>query len=162
MGAAELAGALKPLWEDAGALVGLLEGRPFVTWTDLIDAAQSALAVGSDELRTAVLRSHPRLGSDPEELVRRSSLSWAEQGGSRRLDAETAARLAELNERYEARFGFPFVEWVAGRPLSAIAAVLEARLQNARAEELEKGCAALVAIARDRLTRLDRPEGPCP
>jgi 2-oxo-4-hydroxy-4-carboxy--5-ureidoimidazoline (OHCU) decarboxylase len=47
------------------------------------------------------------------------------------------------------------VEWVAGRPLSAIAGVMEDRLGHDRSTELEKGSAALVAIARDRLRRLE-------
>ncbi len=86
---------------------------------------------------------------------RRSPLSWAEQGGDRSTDLATARRLHDLNQRYEARFGFPFVEWVAGRPLSAIAEVMEHRLGNDRSTELEKGSAALVSIARDRLRPLE-------
>lgn len=60
--------------------------------------------------------------------------------------------------RYEARFGFPFVEWVAGRPLEEIADVMEQRMVNERSEELDKGSAALVAIARDRLSRIETGE----
>jgi 2-oxo-4-hydroxy-4-carboxy--5-ureidoimidazoline (OHCU) decarboxylase len=63
------------------------------------------------------------------------------------------ARLDGLNDAYESRFGFPFVEWVAGRPKAAIVAVLEARLQRDRDTELAAGCEALLAIARDRLAR---------
>ncbi len=88
-------------------------------------------------------------------LEKRSLASWAEQGGDRPTDLDTARRLNDLNDRYESRFGFPFVDWVAGRPLSAMADVMEQRLGNDRTAGLEKGSAALLAIARDRLRRFE-------
>jgi 2-oxo-4-hydroxy-4-carboxy--5-ureidoimidazoline (OHCU) decarboxylase len=63
--------------------------------------------------------------------------------------------LAVLNDEYEARFGFPFVVFVAGRPRAALVGVLEQRLGRTRAEELHEGTAAMVAIARDRLRTLE-------
>jgi 2-oxo-4-hydroxy-4-carboxy--5-ureidoimidazoline (OHCU) decarboxylase len=149
---AGLSAALRPIWEDAGLLVVRLRGRPFGSWAAVIDAAEQEIAGMSDAERVALLRAHPRLGEEPEVLRARSSESWAEQGAG----ASPDQRLAELNDRYEERFGFPFVEWVAGRPLSAMVPVIESRMQRRRADELEAGCAALVAIARDRLGRLER------
>ena len=151
----ELADAIRPLWEDARPLVPRLVGGRFGSWEDWITAVEAELAAASDEFRAEVLRAHPRLGEDPAVLERQSRLSWAEQGGDRRADLDTVRRLHDLNRRYESRFGFRCVEWVAGRPLSAIADVMEVRLSNDRSTELEKGSAALVAIARDRLGRLE-------
>ena len=151
----ELAAELKPLWEDAQLLATTLCGCHFTTWEALIDEVERELSSAPDEWRQQVLRAHPRLGEDPERLKARSLVSWSEQGGARSPDRETAVRLAELNRAYEERFGFPFVEWVAGRPLAEIADVMEQRLRNDRSEELDRGCAALVAIARDRLRRIE-------
>lgn len=153
----ELAQAIRPLWEDAGLLAEFLHGRLFATWHELVDAVEHQLAAAPEEWRAEVLWAHPRLGEDPDVLLARSRTSFAEQGGG--VDLATAARLAELNDRYEARFGFPFVEWVAGRPLARIADVLEERLAGDRETELVKGSAALVAIARDRLDRIESTEG---
>lgn len=155
----ELSIAIRPLCEDAGPLVPRLVGRPFGSWWELIDTMEEELAAGPEQFRAEVLRAHPRLGEDPAVLARRSGQSWAEQGGDRTADVDTARRLRDLNERYEARFGFPFVEWVAGRPLSAITEVMEQRLAGDRTTELDKGSAAFIAIARDRLRRFEAKDG---
>jgi 2-oxo-4-hydroxy-4-carboxy-5-ureidoimidazoline decarboxylase len=151
LGPDALAAAMRPLWEDAGPLVGVMVGRRFASWDDHLDAAAEAIAAMDDPTRSALLGAHPRIGTDGATLARRSALSFREQGGDVAPSDAVARRLASLNDRYEARFGFPFVEWVAGRPPEAMIAVLERRLLRDRRRELDAGCEALVAIARDRL-----------
>ena len=149
---ASLPRLLAPLFEDVGILGGpIAAGRPYASWTAVVDAAEAVIAALDDAGRAELLGAHPRIGTSPDELARRSALSHAEQGA-----ADTAAdtRLAVLNDQYEARFGFPFVVFVAGRPRSALVGVLEERLGRTRAEELHEGTAAMVAIARDRLAKL--------
>ena len=58
-----------------------------------------------------------------------------------------------MNEEYEARFGFRFVVFVAGRPQSEIVPVFRERLRRTRAEELATGIDEFLAIAQDRLKR---------
>lgn len=149
-----LAAALRPLWEDAGPLVAALTGVDVASWDEHLDAAEAAVAAMDDTTRAALLAAHPRIGAAPADLAARSRASHREQGGDAAVDPATTAALDELNDRYERRFGFPFVEWVAGRPRAALVAVLTARLARDRATELDAGCAALVAIARDRLAHL--------
>ncbi|HEY3809846.1 MAG TPA: 2-oxo-4-hydroxy-4-carboxy-5-ureidoimidazoline decarboxylase [Acidimicrobiales bacterium] len=150
---AALAAALRPLWEDAGPLVGLLAGRSFTGWSELIDVAEAQIAAMGPEQQTALLRAHPRLGAPPTALRARSATSYVEQGAGAFPDDGTGRQLEALNDQYEARFGFPCVEWVAGRPLAALVPVIAARMERSRPTELAAGCAALVAIARDRLHR---------
>jgi 2-oxo-4-hydroxy-4-carboxy--5-ureidoimidazoline (OHCU) decarboxylase len=152
---AELNVALRPLWEDAGILAARLAGRSFGSWTELIDSAEQEIEKMDDRQRAALLEAHPPLGEDPGQLRARSASSWKEQTSGGVTTDATARRLRELNGCYQRRFGFPFVEWVAGRPLTAIVAVMEDRLQRDRPTELSAGCAALVAIARDRLGRVE-------
>jgi 2-oxo-4-hydroxy-4-carboxy--5-ureidoimidazoline (OHCU) decarboxylase len=147
--------AMRPLWEDAGPLASRLAGRPFASWTELIDSAEHEIEKMDDPQRAALLEAHPRLGAEPAPLRARSTTSWKEQRAGGVTTEATARRLRELNGCYERQFGFPFVEWVAGRPLTAMVDVIEQRLQRDRATELEAGCAALVAIARDRLRRIE-------
>jgi 2-oxo-4-hydroxy-4-carboxy-5-ureidoimidazoline decarboxylase len=147
--------ALRPLWEDAGMLASQLTGRSFGSWTELIDSAEQEIEKMDDRQRAALLEAHPRLGEESAQLRARSTSSWKEQRSGGETTEATARRLRELNECYERRFGFPFVEWVAGRPLTAIVVVIEHRLQRDQATELEAGCAALVAIARHRLGRIE-------
>ena len=59
-----------------------------------------------------------------------------------------------LNDVYEGRFGFRFVVFVAGRPLSAIGPLIEASMRNDRAAELARGLDDVIDIAADRLGRL--------
>jgi 2-oxo-4-hydroxy-4-carboxy--5-ureidoimidazoline (OHCU) decarboxylase len=154
LGKTGLAAALRPLFEDAGPLVDYLVGQSFASWDEVIAAAAGAIDAMDDVERANLLAAHPRIGAEPRELALRSRASWAEQGGDRGATDDVTARLAELNDRYEETFGFPFVEWVAGRPRAALVPVLEARLARSRQTELAAGCAALLAIAVDRLARL--------
>ncbi len=152
-----LAAAIRPLWEDASPLVEHLVGRPVSSWGEHLDRAEAAIATMDDASRAVLLQAHPRIGAPPAELARRSVLSYREQSGATAAASGTAAVLDARNDEYEARFGFPFVEWVAGRPKDAIVAVIDRRIERDRRTELDAGCAALVAIARDRLSRLSAP-----
>jgi 2-oxo-4-hydroxy-4-carboxy--5-ureidoimidazoline (OHCU) decarboxylase len=152
---------LGPLFETAPRfLARLAAGRPFGSWESLFAGAeQLALALPSDEA-VELLDAHPRIGA-PRGAV--SALSFREQGydldggsNSVSLEAERArvqAALDHLNDAYEARFGFRFVIFVAGRPRSAIIALMQEALANDRESEMRRGLADVVAIARDRATR---------
>jgi 2-oxo-4-hydroxy-4-carboxy-5-ureidoimidazoline decarboxylase len=155
--------AVGPLFENAPAfLARLAERRPFGSWGRLF-AVAGEVALGMPEPdRVALLDAHPRIGADPAAV---SALSYAEQGYDReRVDvaesaratglAGVAARLAELNDAYEARFGFRFVVFVAGRPRAAIVPILDSALGAEREAELERGLRDVVAIARARAATL--------
>lgn len=114
----------------------------------------------SDKL--LVINAHPRIGLNPNAEI--SALSYKEQGladeanvvdeAKKKEIKETYEKLAVLNDKYEAKFGFKFVEFVAGRPKKAIVPVLEARLNNDAKTELQTGLEAMTVIARDRLKKL--------
>jgi 2-oxo-4-hydroxy-4-carboxy--5-ureidoimidazoline (OHCU) decarboxylase len=134
----------------------VLVGRAFASWDELIDEIAVAVKSMTESEQVALANNHPRIGAPPSELLRESPHSWAEQGGSFITGAADVARLDRLNASYEERFGFRFVEWVGGRPIVEIIPVLEARLEGERSAELAAGLDAMVAIARDRLTRQRR------
>jgi 2-oxo-4-hydroxy-4-carboxy--5-ureidoimidazoline (OHCU) decarboxylase len=149
LGRPELADALRPLWEEAGPLVDRLLGRSVETWDEHVEQAEIEIAAMDAAEQADLLRAHPRIGAEPATL---SAASFREQAGD--TAPETLARLETLNQAYEDRFGFPFVEFVAGRPKEAIVGVLEARLARPDDVERRAGCDALAAIARDRLSQL--------
>jgi OHCU decarboxylase len=84
--------------------------------------------------------------------------SSAEQAGAG-LDQCTPAeleRFRELNERYQAKFGFPFILAVAGKSRHEILAAFEQRLAHSAKAELEEALDQIARIARFRLDALIR------
>jgi 2-oxo-4-hydroxy-4-carboxy--5-ureidoimidazoline (OHCU) decarboxylase len=132
-------GELAELFEGRTALVERLAQRehPLENAAGVIDAL-------SEEEKLEALNAHPAIGAQSGL----SAHSAAEQGVD--VDPGTIADLAQLNERYEERFGFRFVVFVNRRPKAEIVRVLRARLERTRTEELDTALAELVAIARDR------------
>jgi 2-oxo-4-hydroxy-4-carboxy--5-ureidoimidazoline (OHCU) decarboxylase len=103
---------------------------------DPLGVADEVAAALPEEDKVAALSTHPRIGeASPEQ------------------HGDVPEELAELNRAYEAKFGFPFVVFVAGRPRGELVPVLRERLERTREEELATGLRELVAIARDRWTR---------
>jgi len=125
---------------------------PFISGAAMIARARQLLAELSDAEQVAVINAHPRIGENPEAVRAQSSQAFREQGyEGDDTPADVFLRLAQLNEKYEAKFGFRFVVFVNGRPKTALIPVLEARLKRSRAEELDAALADIVAIAEDRL-----------
>jgi 2-oxo-4-hydroxy-4-carboxy-5-ureidoimidazoline decarboxylase len=139
--------ALRPLFEAAEPLAATLEhDRPYASYTLLLDQAESVLARLPESDQAQVLNAHPRIGARVM-----SALSAREQGPP---EPELEAELARLNDAYEQRFGFRCVVFVNGRPKAAILPVLRQRLRGTRSAELATGCREMLAIARDRLSRM--------
>jgi 2-oxo-4-hydroxy-4-carboxy-5-ureidoimidazoline decarboxylase len=80
-------------------------------------------------------------------------MSHREQGYDRET-AEAIADLERLNGRYEARFGFRFCVFVAGRSRAELVPVLEAALAAERPAEIQRALGNVIAIARDRYRAL--------
>lgn len=145
--------ALAPLFERAPSFIDrIVAGRPYRSYDELLDAASAiALAMPRDE-QIELINGHPRIGAAPASV---SALSYLEQGYDHDPGtAELQARLHELNDAYERRFGFRFVVFVAGRPRSAIVPVIEQRLGASRDDEVERALRVVIAIARDRAARM--------
>lgn len=64
--------------------------------------------------------------------------------------ARIAAKLAYLNGAYEARFGFRYCVFVAGRPRSELIPEMAAALGRERDSELHRALDAVIDIAADR------------
>jgi 2-oxo-4-hydroxy-4-carboxy--5-ureidoimidazoline (OHCU) decarboxylase len=163
MAPATFAESLQPLFERAPRfLVRLARARPFDRMGALFRAARRIAREMSGAEQVELLNAHPRIGADPAAV---SALSYREQGYDRapaQADAEIARRLHELNDAYEARFGFRFVIFVAGRPRSAIIPILEEALGAERDDELRRGLHDVVSIAEDRLRTLREAARPRP
>lgn len=155
MAEGEFADEVAPLFEGAqGFLRRLAATRPFDSYHDLLAKAREVARTMPEADQIELLNAHPALGGDPASV---SAASFDEQGfgsADETAGSLTIDELAMLNEVYEHRFGFRFVVFVAGRPLSAIPPLMEAAMRNDRPAELGRGLDEVVDIAADRLGRL--------
>jgi 2-oxo-4-hydroxy-4-carboxy-5-ureidoimidazoline decarboxylase len=150
-GAAAVREALEPLFERAPLFLDRVsEAGPFGSWARLFEHAETIALAMPERDQVELLDAHPRIGAPPGTM---SSLSYREQGCDRK-QADAIEALGRLNDAYEARFGFRYVIFVAGRPRLAIVPLLEAALAADRSAELARGLRDVVAIARDRARKL--------
>jgi 2-oxo-4-hydroxy-4-carboxy--5-ureidoimidazoline (OHCU) decarboxylase len=148
---AEFIAAVAPLFEGAPHFLDrLATARPLGDANELFRRA-TAIAISMPESeQIELIDAHPRLGAPPESV---SALSYREQG----YDIETTEAIADLdrlNALYEAKFGFRFCVFVAGRSRQELVPVLEAALQAERVAEIQRALGDVVAIARDRYRML--------
>lgn len=157
--------AVTPLFEGAPRFLRRLAAlRPFADAAMLFARARAlALELPEDEA-VELVDAHPRLGARPPTV---SALSFAEQGYDRdaagalageaeAAGARVAGELARLNDAYEARFGFRYCVFVAGRPREALLPEFRAALAADRADELRRALIDVVRIAEDRFRKLRR------
>jgi 2-oxo-4-hydroxy-4-carboxy-5-ureidoimidazoline decarboxylase len=142
--------AAAPWFEGAPRfLARLAADRPFGDDATLFARAEAiALTMPEDE-QVELIDAHPRLGAPPATV---SADSFREQGYDRET-TEAMAELARLNAAYEARFGFRFCVFVAGRPRPALVPVLRGALAAERDAEIRRAIHDVVAIAKDRHAR---------
>ena len=154
LSAAAFASAVAPLFEGRRAFLHrLAEARPFDSDHAMMAAAREVARTMPEADQVELLNAHPVLGADPATI---SAASHEEQGYNEPVEADAQPmfeELAILNEVYESSFGFRFVVFVAGRPLSSIGPLIEAAMRNDRAAELARGLDDVIDIAADRLGR---------
>ena len=117
-----------------------------MSWDQLFARAEAlALEMPEDE-QIELIDAHPRLGSPPASV---SALSFTEQGYDRET-TEAIEELGLLNDAYEARFGFRYCVFVAGRSRVALVPEMRDRLSADRASVNRRALQDVIAIARDR------------
>jgi 2-oxo-4-hydroxy-4-carboxy-5-ureidoimidazoline decarboxylase len=122
----------------------LAAARPFADDDGFMKAAARIAHQMAEPDQLELINAHPRLGSR-DQL---SDASRREQGaGVDLMDVE----LAELNAAYEARFGFRYLVYVAGRPREALLPEFRAALERDRVYERRRALDDTLAIAANRL-----------
>lgn len=123
------------------------------TAAGLHNALCRAFRTATAEERLAVLRAHPDLAGKLAQAKRLTVASTSEQA-SAGLDALTDAERAtfeDLNQRYTACFGHPFIIAVRGLTKTDILQNFKRRIDNAPEEEFAEACRQVERIARLRL-----------
>ena len=119
----------------------------------MANALARVFRTAPESQRLAVLLAHPDLAGKLARARRLTAESQAEQAGAG-LDALTdgeRASFEDLNTRYTARFGFPFIIAVKDHDKTAILRAFRRRIENDRATEFAEACAQVERIAWHRL-----------
>ena len=154
---------LARLFEGAPRFLARLEAAgPFASDDERFAAARRIAHDMPESEQVELLDAHPRLGAPPATV---SAMSYVEQGYDRAAATSTAdapdpeaaavaSRLEQLNDAYEARFGFRYCVFVAGRSRAALLPGMAEALEADRAAELRRGLDAVIDIAVDRRAKL--------
>lgn len=136
-----------PGWAKA-----LAHGRPYASRDELFSTAKALMQRWDEAALAQALSAHPRIGEKPAGARAEAALSRQEQGAVNESDADLAQALREGNARYEARFGRVFLIRAKGRSGENILQILNARLANSDAQEVQ---AALEQLREITLLRLE-------
>lgn len=123
--------------------------RPFRGRDDMILHFERALRAANGDAQLALVRAHPDLATK----AKLTEDSTREQAGAglNTLTAEEFARFTDLNTRYKARFGFPFIFAVKGATKHMILDAFAARVNNEPATELDTALQQICRIFRFRI-----------
>ena len=142
--------ALALLFEPAPQFAARLAAeRPFASDAALLGAATRVAREMPEDEQVELVNAHPRLGAGGAL----SAQSRREQGAA---DASVDTELLRLNQAYEARFGFRYLVFVAGRHRRALIPEFQAGLARERSAELRRALGDTCAIAAARLDRFRR------
>lgn len=134
----------------AEAVVGR---RPFQSLRSLHAAMVQAVDEAGRRKRRELICAHPDLAGKAAQAGELSDDSSREQSGAG-LDAlspEQYRRFRDLNDAYQARFGFPFIVAVKEHDRASILKSFEERLENDDETEFRRALHEIAKIARYRL-----------
>lgn len=109
-----------------------------------------------EDTRLALICAHPDL-ADRAAIAGELGAASSEEQQSAGIDQctpEEYERFQDLNRRYKAKFGFPFVMAVRNSTREQVLAAFESRLENTRDAEFKTAIAEIHKIARLRLNAL--------
>jgi 2-oxo-4-hydroxy-4-carboxy-5-ureidoimidazoline decarboxylase len=156
-GRAEFVAALGGIFEHSPWVAdGAFAARPFASVPALHEAMVAVVGGAGEERQLALLRAHPELAGKAAVRGELTAESTREQSGAGlgACSPEEFARLQELNARYNAKFGFPFILAVKGCDRAGIVAEFARRVEQERAAELAECLRQVAKIARFRLDAL--------
>jgi allantoicase len=134
----------------------LVAARPFDSLRALLASTQSTWwELDEGEWLTA-FAAHPRLGDSARPTAQtEQSSSWSkkEQQGVQSSQSATLDSLRKANEQYLSKFGFIFICFASGKSGERVLSILEQRLQNDRAVEVENAAREQAKITQLRIEK---------
>jgi 2-oxo-4-hydroxy-4-carboxy--5-ureidoimidazoline (OHCU) decarboxylase len=147
---------LERLFEGAPRFLDRVEAAgPFPSDGVLFHVARDIAHAMPEDEQIELIDAHPRLGAPPGTV---SAMSYVEQGYDRGTGTSrgptVADELERLNDAYEARHGFRYCVFVAGRPREALLPGMADAIEADRTSELHRALDAVIDIAIDRHVKL--------
>jgi len=127
----------------AGAMT---DARPFTSISDT--ATRIWRSLSKDDWLEA-FAAHPRIGERTSDQRAASEQSGVDSASQATLD-----ELGRLNREYESKFGHIFIVCASGKSAAEMLSLLQTRLQNDPAKELEIAAEAQLAITQLRLEKI--------
>jgi 2-oxo-4-hydroxy-4-carboxy-5-ureidoimidazoline decarboxylase len=135
-------------------MMGLL---PMEELVELLDFAEEQWYTCTEDDWREAFSNHPKIG-DLESLQKKfaTTAEWAgdEQGGIHNAGTETIKALADANKGYEKKFGYIFIISASGKSAEEMLGVLEERLKNDPATEINMAAEEQNKITLIRLQKL--------
>ena len=131
--------------------------RPFASFAELREKGDAVCESLNEEDWLEAFRAHPKIGerkAATDQSPQAQSWSALEQSGVTNAARETIDKLAEQNRDYEARFGFIFIVCATGKSPAEMLAILRARIDNDRDDELLIAAEEQRKITQLRLEKL--------
>jgi len=146
----EAAATVRPCVAVDSFVDTVVAGRPYADVESLLATAAAQTDAWTEAEVTGALADHPRIGERPRGGGASAAHSRREQAGVDPADVDLQERLRAGNEKYEATFGRIYLVRAAGRSAAEMLDLLEQRLGNDAATELEvtKGQLGEIALLR--------------
>lgn len=137
---------------------GAVAGRPYANVEALHRAMCAVVARADAAAQLALIRAHPELAGKAMARKTLTADSTSEQSGAGLTECSAAelATLTALNDRYNARFGFPFILAAKGHDRASVIAEFARRVECDRDTELAENLRQIDRIAGLRLASLLR------
>lgn len=135
--------------------------RPYNTIESVLKMADDLWAKMDRADFIEAFSHHPKIGDVASLRIKFASTSqWAsgEQAGVQSAGEDVLQRLADGNAAYEEKFGYIFIVCATGKTATELLELLEARLPNRPAVELNIAAGEQAKITRIRLGKLFQEE----
>ena len=138
-----LAACAVPEWVDQ-----MMSGRPHHDVAGVLAAAEHAFDSLEEPAWLEAFASHPRIGERGDDTSEREQIGVL--GAGRAVLRE----LAEVNAKYEEKYGFTYIVHATGKGASEMLDIARGRLDNSRDEEIAVAADEQRAITATRLRRM--------
>lgn len=136
---------------------GMVAAQPFASVKQLFETADS-LWNGLDEADyLQAFEGHPKIGdvtSLKKKYASTKQLAAGEQSSVNQATDDVIQALADGNTAYEQRYGFIFIVCATGKSAADMLALLQARMHNERADEVQNAAAEQAKITQIRINKL--------